>query len=65
VRAHVERSRDDDLLRELDHHLARLEHGPVRTASVQGMFLPTGDLQELALADGWSGDYAARRSRAC
>lgn len=52
-----------DARRELDRFLAALRLGPVRTASLAGMFAPTGPMHELAVSSGWSEELGALADR--
>jgi len=54
---------DDDIVRELDHHLERARRGVGQVWEISGLFLPTGPLQEVALDNGWGDEYLALADR--
>jgi hypothetical protein len=54
---------DDDIVRELDHHLDRVRRGVAQPWEISGLFLPTGALQEVALDNGWGDEYLALADR--
>jgi hypothetical protein len=54
---------DDDLLREIDAHIAALRGGRGNPAAIEILFLPTGPLQELSLSGGWGDEFCALADR--
>lgn len=53
-----------DALAEIDAILARIGAGePIRPASIELLFLPTGPLQEVSLSSGWGDRFLALADR--
>ena len=53
----------DHAVREIDRAIRRLRRGGVPILSLQVMFAPTGDLQEVSIQNGWSDEYMALADR--
>ena len=53
---------DPDLVAEIDGYLARLSRGEV-PSGLNGLFLPTGPLQEAALDGGWGDEFLELANR--
>ena len=50
----------EDLLKELDNHIQRFQNEDFSSIEkLISLFLPTGDLQEIALSSGWGEEYLA------
>jgi dATP pyrophosphohydrolase len=50
----------EDFLKELDNHIQRFQNNDFSSIEkLIGLFLPTGDLQEIAISSGWGEEYLA------
>ena len=50
----------EDFLKELDNHIQKFQNNDFSSIEqLIGLFLPTGDLQEIALSSGWGEEYLA------
>jgi hypothetical protein len=50
----------EDILEELDNHIQRFQNNDFSSIEqLIGLFLPTGDLQEIAISSGWGEEYLA------